>query len=492
MGRIVFLLSTGLFCAGMTGAVAQSIPGTPPLSDDEFILRGSDALAEQDLVDAIIEDADPLVDQEITENQIPGQDNGLNGDQLRLRNEVLAAQASLSDPSVLRTPVIRRADPKALAEPYDALGVKVGTFILRSSVDISTGYSDNVEGDSDGEGGAVITVEPDITLESDWSRHSVSLQLTGAYETFPGTDQEDDPTLTTTLRGRLDISNGTQVETELSYTADRQAVSNADVATDAISGPLIQTFSGDIAVDHQINRLTLRASGGLERQIFSETELANGTVDSNDDQESFTFTGTLRATYEISPALSPFGEVVVEREIFDEEVDDNGLERDTTALVARAGATFNLRGTLTGEVSVGLVHSQVDDSQLDDITNVAVNGTVTWSPTVQTTVTGDLGTSIESTTLADASGSLLYTAGLSVAHDLTEQWGLEGGLDISHNDFVGIDQTDTTVTANANVVYRFNRALAALAEVRHEQFFSTEDGADFIANSFLLGLRLQQ
>ncbi|WP_350335943.1 outer membrane beta-barrel protein [Coralliovum pocilloporae] len=489
MIRISLLAGACLLLGTATVSWAQSVPGTAPLPGDDFVLRGSGDLTDADLQDAEIEDRDPLTD--LSETDVDALDDD-DDDGLRLRNTVLDEQLRLSRPSVLRAPVVRRPAPKVRAEPYDALGIKLGTFILRPSVDISVGYSDNVEESAGGAAGSVVTIEPDIVLESNWSRHSLVATLSGEYETFPDTDEEDDPSLDASLRGRVDVSGTLQVETELTYALDRTGTSDADVDSDAESGPLVHTFGGDVAVSKQFNRLTLRAGGGVERQIFGSTTLSDGSDGSNDDQNSTTITGSLRATYELSPAFSPFAELVVERELFDENVDDGGFNRDETAIVARVGTAYDLRGTLSGEASIGFIHARLDDDSLDDINGVSVNGSLIWEPTALTTITADIGTSVESTTLADSSGSLVYTAGLSVAHSLTEQWGLEGEVDVAHSHFMGIDRDETTITGNASVVYRINRAMSALARFSHERFISSVDGEDFTANSIVFGLRLQQ
>jgi hypothetical protein len=64
---------------------------------------------------------------------------------------------------------------------YDALGVRLGSFIVNPQLTTSIGYSDNVFNDNSNKKSDVYTAfEPYVNVASDWSVHQV--RLTGAAD----------------------------------------------------------------------------------------------------------------------------------------------------------------------------------------------------------------------------------------------------------------------------------------------------------------------
>ncbi|MPZ56517.1 MAG: outer membrane beta-barrel protein [Rhizobiales bacterium] len=385
----------------------------------------------------------------------------------------------------------RRAESE---DPYEPLGLRVGSFTVKPAVELSGGYDSNPERTTKARGGNLLIVAPELQLRSDWSRHELRADVRGQYRTYPGFDvmpSPDQPFVDSKVAGRIDVTRRTRIDLEGRFLLSTEDPNSPDLPAGLARLPVITTSGVTAGVAHRFNRLELGVSGSYDRTVYDSSSLTNGATVSNDDRNYNRYGVKLRGSYEVFPGVTPFVEVGTDRRIYDLPVDTLGFRRDSTGNEVRVGTTFELTRQLTGTASVGYAMRRYQDPALNDLRGLIADGSLVWSATPLTKVTFTARSQVVETTLTGVSGILRRDLGAQVDHSF-RRWligtvKLEYGLD----DYVGSSREDQRYAASAILTYKMSRNVQLKGEVRRQWLTSNAAGADYTANIFLLGLRLQ-
>jgi hypothetical protein len=387
-----------------------------------------------------------------------------------------------------------RAVPRAPEEePYAPVGVRAGSFTLRPSIEVFGGYDDNPFRTNTGKlPSTFMKTEAKIEAESNWSRHSLSGELRGAYTDYFEVPGNDRPEAEAKLRGRIDVTSVSRIELEGRAALTTDAAGSPDAITSAKRPPNIYTLEGSAGYVHRFNRLELGLRGMVERSTHQDAELLSGATLDLSDRDYSSYGGALRGSYESTPDMKPFAEVAIDRRIYDHETDFTGVRRGSDGMRLRGGIEFARERRLSGEISAGYAWRRYDDPTLEDISGLIVDASLIWRATGLTTVTFKANSEIGETTLAGASGVFHRQASVTVDHAF-RRW-LVGTVGASYgiDDYVGASRQDDRLGLLAGLTYYFNRYAALKGEFRHERLNSTVPGDDYTANIVMLGLRLQR
>jgi hypothetical protein len=167
-------------------------------------------------------------------------------------------------------------------------------------------------------------------------------------------------------------------------------------------------------------------------------------------------------------------------------------DRNSRGASVTAGAVLDLTGALKGEASIGYGGRRYEGEDLEDISGVLANASLVWTPTPLTTVTLAAGTSFDETTEPGASGRIIRTAGVAVAHALRRNLVATASISYETQTYDGIDREEDTVDAGLGVEYRLSPTTAVRGRYAFEKLASTVPGEDYTANSMMVGLRLQR
>jgi hypothetical protein len=396
----------------------------------------------------------------------------------------------------LSTPVRRRKRVAETLDPYDPLGVRAGAFILRPAVELIGGYNSNPsQATTSPDGNSVVSVAPELKVQSDWSRHELRADLRGSYTAFPGlhaTPSPDRPLVDTKVYGRIDVSHQTKIELEGRFRLSTEDPNSPNLPAGLKELPIATASGVTAGVTHAFNRLELGLKGSFDRITYAPSLLTDGSTVSNADRNYDQYGVKLRGAYELLPGVKPFVEIGGDTRIHDLPVDSAGFHRDSVAGVASVGSTVEFTRQLTGSVSIGYAQRNYQDPKLTDLVGVVADGTLVWEATPLTKVTLTARSTVEESTLAGVSGVLQRDFGVQVDHSFG-RW-LIGTLKFGYgnSDYVGSPRVDQRYAVAGQVTYKMSREVWLKGEVRHEWQTSNALGGDYAANIFLLGLRLQR
>ncbi|RUV71291.1 MAG: hypothetical protein EOR30_28945 [Mesorhizobium sp.] len=395
------------------------------------------------------------------------------------------------DPGAERAEAIEGRDKRAEDDPFAATGIKLGSFVIRPTIEQGLTASSNADSSSEGKPALLSETTLRFNAISDWRENSAVIDGYGTFlKTISGDEVQE-------ARGRVDgtlnvdLDNDLRAIAKLGYEAAPESASSPVVIEGTVEQPVRQTIDGSLALEKDAGKMRFALTGAVEHDIYGDAKLSTGGTLSQKDRDSTLYTATLRTGYEISPAITPFTEVEIGRRVYDLRVDTNGFERSSTRLGVRAGAELDLGEKLAGEFSAGWLREAIDDDRLPAISGATVNADLRWSPERGTTIGLTGQTIVEGTTAVNESGDILYSGRLTGEREIRANLIGNAALGVDWRDYIGSDGHDLTLSAEAGLTWWLNRYAGLITRARTEKQTSNLEGRDYTAHSIFVGVTLQ-
>ena len=379
-------------------------------------------------------------------------------------------------------------------DPYAALGLRAGSFLLFPAIEFIGGYDTNPGRVAGGPGAALYTVAPEMLLRSDWSRHELKAELRGSYT---GYSPDETPTLSRPyfngkVDGRIDVTHDTNINlgTRLLVSTDNPGSPNLQAGLAKL--PIYTTAGGSAGIAQRFNRFELSVKADAERTDYQDSALTDGTTASNKDRDYDQIGGTLRGSYELTPGVKPFAEAGLDTRKHDLETDFSGFQRDSNGVVGKVGSSFEISRLLTGEIAAGYLRRTYEDPRLPNLQGFIGEGALTWTANALTTVKLTAASTAGESTIPGVSGVLYRDIGLQLDHALRRWLIFTVKAGFGFDDYVGDIREDKRYSIGAGLTYKLNRNAQLKGEVRQDWLRSNVTGNDYNATTFLLGLRLQE
>ncbi|MGL4288051.1 MAG: outer membrane beta-barrel protein [Phreatobacter sp.] len=392
--------------------------------------------------------------------------------------------------SFARTPAVE-------ADPFAPTGLRLGTFVVTPTADVTLGYDSNPRRLHDGAQGSLFTQSyGEVQARSDWSRHELTARLRGTYSAYFSDPDVNRPEVNAVVTGRVDLARTTRIDTEARYNLSAQSPGSSNLPSDPGSSlknlPLVRQYGGTAALVQDLGRLQLTLRGSVDRYTYDDAVTNNGTIIPQGNRNYNAYGLRLRASYELTPGLRPFVEVGVERHGFDTPISPTGILQGSTSTSYRVGSTFELTRLITGEVAAGYLVRDNLDPTLADIRVPTFDAALIWTATALTTVRFGAKSVIDETFTTGAAGIQRRDFSIELEHSF-RRW-LIGTAKLAYGQdvYVGNPRVDQRLIASVNLIYRASRNLQIRGEARREMLMSNQPGQSYSANIFLLGLRLQR
>src|SRR6202453_293146 len=250
-------------------------------------------------------------------------------------------------------------------DPFGAVGDYAGSFLIKSAVEVSAGYDTNPGRLPEPKGLPFWVVAPEFLAVSDWERHALVADLRGSYTGYggnlpaivdgaasPAPTNVSRPDFTGHIDGRLDVTENTHLTAQLRMLVSTDNPGSPNIQAGLTKYPVFTSFGGTFGFDQKFNRLEFSAGATVDRTVYQDSDLTDGTTFPNDDRNYNQYGGVGRVSYELTPALKPFVEVEGDSRVHDLPIDRDGFARDSTGGYAKAGTPFEFSRLLTGEISL--------------------------------------------------------------------------------------------------------------------------------------------
>jgi len=377
-------------------------------------------------------------------------------------------------------------------DPYAPPGLRMGSFILRPTLE--QGLRGTTNADFTATGRSALLSETAVSLEatSDWSRHRATLKANGTFDRSITGQNVAEPQFSISGDLRLDLAGGMTATAGAAYDLQKESANTPNSVAGTLSQPLVHTIDANLGIERNSGLLYAKIGGKFERQIYGDAQLSGGGTLSQSDRNNNYAGLTLRGGVNISAALRPFIEAEAGRLLYDERFDTGGYQRSADRFALRGGLAVDMGEKLSGELSAGYVTERFDDPRLADLASPTVAASLEWSPKRGTKVTTNLSTVLEDSTTAGESGDVLYSSSLTVLHSVRANLDLTATIGAWLRDLKGTGGQDYGASAEAGFVYWFNRFVGVDTSARYEVADSDDPSRRARAASIFVGLKLRR
>jgi hypothetical protein len=387
--------------------------------------------------------------------------------------------------------LVARARRRAEEDPFAAVGMRLGSFVIRPAIEIGVVATDNAGGTEDEKAAFGVVVAPDISIRSEDERHQLSADIRGEGVFY---DREEFNSITgeARLATRYELTSRTSLAATAGYARFEEGFSDPDTPGGAIERPVVHGFDASLAAEHRFGRLAVAPSLFFERSVHEDVALSGGGVASREELDDTEYGVRVRTGYRMA-SLTPFTEVAVGRRDMDQDVDDSGFERSSVWGELRGGVVIDRGEKLSGELSLGYRREDIEDDRLQDIDAFVANAALLWSPRRLTEIRFDLSSETQPTSVPDVSATILYAGTATAARRLTPRVRVEAGAGLEYETPIGDeDWEDLTFRGFAGASYAFSRRASLVARYEYEKTESTLSGGDSRAHTVTLRVRLQR
>lgn len=457
--------------ADESGTAADIVDGETTATERQ----AADGIIDVSEPEAIADGADPLRDTRPPADLEPFQNPPAGYDPLLFQIEDI-------DPATTD----RRPARLARFEPYDPIGIRIGSFVFFPEAEIAGVWTDNVLSSPDARSDKAAEIKTTSRLVSNWSMHALELRgtsLNSFYNDFPS---EDDRAWGIEARGRLDFSRRTNLQAIVGHDEsqeDRSAIDANQIGDRAN----VTVDRAEVALNHRFNRLSVQLRGAVSDATYSET---NGA--SNRDRDTLETTQAVRAAWEFKPTLSVFAEEELnQRE--KRALPADGISRDSKGSRTRVGLDFGATGAvLRGTISVGYGEQTPDDPRLSSVDAFLFDANLAWRPTEITSFLLTARSDIYETVTFDSGGVISHTLGLEARHAFRRFLIGSAGVVYTHYDYDATPYKEDQLVTFAGLEYYASPELVLFTRYQHLDFASNDGDGDYQSNEIRAGVRIRK
>jgi hypothetical protein len=389
-------------------------------------------------------------------------------------------------------------------DPFGAVGDYAGSFLIKSAVEVSTGYDSNPGRLAAAQGRASYAIAPEFLAVSDWERHALVADLRGSFTGYAGNLTPnangmalsapldvDRPNFNGHVDGRLDVSRDLRLTGQGRLFVSTDNPGSPNVQAGLARYPIYTTLGGTVGIDQTFNRLQVSAGATVDRTDYTNSKLTDGSSLTNDDRNFSQYGGVGRASYEWMPGLKPFVEVQADNRVHDRKLDRSGFARDSTGGYVKGGTSFEFTRLLTGEIGVGYAARDYADPRLNRLDGMLVSSSLVWTATPLTTAKFTSDTTITETTLPGTSGVLTHLYTVEIDHDFRRWLTTIGKFTWGELDYQGNNRTDKIYTLSGEAIYKLSRNFGLRGTLRRDGLDSNLPGNSTASTVVMLGVRAQ-
>ncbi|AGK59053.1 hypothetical protein HYPDE_36908 [Hyphomicrobium denitrificans 1NES1] len=376
-------------------------------------------------------------------------------------------------------------------EPYDPVGIRVGSFVLFPELNLGTSYYSNVFHAPSAESDVAFDIVPSARLVSNWSRHALEFSATGILSFYNEYQTEDDRDYQLEARGRLDITSRANIQALISrqqFFEDRSALDASSVGTRA----KIIEDQAEAAYNQRFNRLSLQFRGSISDYSYGPTEDA-GVVTNNSDRDYTQYEEAARAMWEPKPELSPFFEVAVNHRDYSEAAQSDGINRTSNGQRYRFGISFGNNGEIVrGEISLGYGIQTPTDRRLHPVDGLIIDANASWRVTPLTSILFTALSDVSETTTTDVGGAFYRSAGVEVRHALRSYLVVSAAFNYSNQDSGDGVISDNEFREILGIEYYADRNTVLFGRYEHVNFDGIGVPNDYIGDEVHVGVKLRR
>ena len=251
-------------------------------------------------------------------------------------------------------------------------GILLGDFVLHGRAEIDLEYDDNIYRTPDNRiGDGIFRIRPGVTLQSQWDQHALDFYAQTEYGKYFSNTSEDYWAFALGARGRLDISEESQINGLLEYSRSvlPRGSPGVGVGPGSTTASIIRA-----ATDYTYNGepVYFRIGPRYEYRFYD----AGGPSDNHHFIDL-----AARVGYRINEEFSVFVDPSYQIVKYVAVPDSTGFNRNSQGFDIKVGVTYDISTTLGAEFAVGYYRRWYEDARLVPDSGVSARAAIYWNPT---------------------------------------------------------------------------------------------------------------
>lgn len=388
---------------------------------------------------------------------------------------------------------------------FSAPGVRSGGFLFYPSVAVDGEFDSNIFKTDDVATADVddfiAVIKPGFALVSDWNNNYFALNADAKIGRYTDNDAENYEDFSFGANGRIDISRGSNIFADLTYTDGHEDRGSPDTAGGQSEQTTYSTLKAVAGFKRDEGVMSFAVDGSFEKADYDDVALIGGGVLNNDDRDREIVKASVRFGYDLNEDYEAFVKFATTKVTYDDSTEDGGPLRDNDGWDVVGGASFDVGGKSKGEFYVGYVKRDWDSAtlaQAGNISDVKFGASLLWSATELTSVQFSIDRDVTETTVrgtgtgnTPASGILSTIYSVRMEHELRRNVLMNVSGSYSNLDFQNIGREDHMTKLGAGLRYMFNRNFSLNADYKYDKRATGVDNQDYKLHSFIVSLGAQ-
>jgi hypothetical protein len=378
----------------------------------------------------------------------------------------------------------------------DELGITLGSFRLFPSIDITTGYDNNVfaQGGTATPTGSLSTIfAPQLALRSEWLNHSIGFLMGGGFGYYQSAPTQNYQNYFFIADGKIDIREDWTLIWSIGYRRATEALGTPNVAF-AQAPTVSESIPLSLSMLKKFNRFSVEVGASATKSWFTDFSTITSSGLDGASRNRTDYEQHIRFGYEITEDVTLFAGPSIRQSRYDQSVDSVGQNRNSSGMGLSTGVRWAIGPTSSIEGSVGFAQS--DSGGLGSTSAYTFNLTGTWNGYQPLTIRPNLSRAITETALSAYRNTISTVLGVDYSYQVFDEWTIAGGLSYSLSDYQPIDglgaspREDTFVRSSIGFLWQPRPQLSIGPIFEYTQGSSTDaiNGPSY--NRQILSIRL--
>ncbi len=369
----------------------------------------------------------------------------------------------------------------------DSGGIALGDFLLYPELSATLMYDDNIYAAQNNElSDEILIISPEIRIKPNFTRDSLELGAGANINRYNTYTNENTNDAWGYLKGRIDLTDSTNVYAGVSLSRDHEDRSSPDTnqlvqSTSFASPTRYRDFSSNVGLYHELTEgLKVRLGASTTKLDYENTPLVGGSSYDNGYRDRKETLSGGRITYAAAQGIDVFVQGMSDQREYD--TTDATFDHNSKGYNAAVGVATWFTESLSAEGYVGRIHQSYDNSAFSDVNAIDYGLNINYKMTPKTTLTMDLDRSIEETTIDTSSGYLNTALTGRVKQNVSHDLSLNASLTHQWSRYNSYDRKDTYFGGGVGMKYYLSNAIYTAADYQYRQRSSTTDTADYKNN----------
>lgn len=386
--------------------------------------------------------------------------------------------------------VTERAHPD-----YDALGIRVGSFVVRPAVSIASVATSNVYlDDSNKKSDVYLALLPILTVDSDWSNHRLGIVAAGDIRRYVSQNLRNQNAWYLYSHGQLDVRRDANLQVDAQLDKSYESPYSEDIAAN-LTIPSTY-FRKSLALKGTLtpDRSRFVATADVNSYAFSTLRFANGASRDQHYRDRTVYRFASTYDYGLTPSISVFGQATLDVTSYLTRLPSGQPNRDSTAYSFSVGTNFDLAGLARGSLGIGYSQRHYNAVQFfPPAHGLSAQAKVEFFPTELTTVQLLAQRQIQDASLGNSGAFFNNLVALTVDHELLVNLIVSANAQVVRRQYLETRQRTDVYQIQAGARYQASRRLGFNGQVSYG--LSRPDGLG-LGNPFhemraTLGVRLR-